>query len=275
LSNELVQTEDVTSVTPTAETEKPVADATQTGDAAAKATDAGEAEPGKKTDEDAKDDKPKPKSRAQERIEELSRRDRNNRRTIARLNQELGKLKAENPPSEEDYANPADYQRDTFKRATREASLESQFSGVRSEIDALEAEKVQAWQDVAEEARGAMPDFDQVVFNPALPINTVMRDLLLEAAEPARLAYYLGKNPRDAHRISQMPPMEAARELGRLEMRVAPPAVKRMSSAPKPVQTVSAKAGGASARDLGDLAKADDATAFVQEMRRREAAKGA
>jgi hypothetical protein len=51
-----------------------------------------------------------------------------------------------------------------------------------------------------------------------------------------------------------------------------PPKPKVVSSAPKPVPTVSGTASAPPTRDLHELAKSEDATAFIQESRRRERA---
>lgn len=194
--------------------------------------------------DDAKETKAKPKGRAQERIEELARRDKNNRRTIARLNQEIGRLRAEAPPKEEDFADASEYQRATFKRATREASLEQQFEAVSADVDSLKEERKQAWAERTLEARERMPDFESV-FNDTVPVSEPMADMIVQSDVGPELAYWLGKNRSVAHRIAQMSPLEAAREIGRLEARLTAPSPKTVSSAPKPVQTVAGKAHSA------------------------------
>jgi hypothetical protein len=204
--------------------------------------DAGATDPDTKSDSEAKDEpKPKPKSRAQERIEQVTRDNRNLRRSVSRLNQEIGKLKAEKPLREEDFNDPAEYQTATFKRATKEAALETQFDGVQSELAELAGKRQEAWADVVAEARQTMPDFE-TVFDSSVPVSEVMADLIMEGDAPAQLAYWLGKNRHEAKRIAGMSPVEAARALGRLEQRLTAPTPKTVSSAPKPVPTVSGKA---------------------------------
>jgi hypothetical protein len=62
----------------------------------------------------------------------------------------------------------------------------------------------------------------------------------------APLFYYLGKNPHVAESLSQLPPLIAARELGRLEGKLAQDRekakVKTVSQAPAPPPKIEAAA---------------------------------
>lgn len=221
--------------------------------------------------DDAKEDKPR-KSRVPERIKELMRDRSNLRRTVARLHQQIGQLRAEAPPKLEDFPDEQEFTRANFKRATREAGLEQQVELLRSEEETLNAKRQEAWADTLAEARQRMPDIDSV-FDHSVPVSEAMAELIMEADDPAALAYWLGKNRGEARRMFQMQPVEVARELGRLEARLTASKPKTVSSAPKPVETVR---GGAapSSRELHELAKAEDATEFIRESRRRAAARG-
>lgn len=63
-------------------------------------------------------------------------------------------------------------------------------------------------------------DFDQVAKNPNLPISLPMRDVIMESEEGPAIVYHLGKHPDVAARIANLPPMQAARELGRIEAKI-------------------------------------------------------
>lgn len=77
-------------------------------------------------------------------------------------------------------------------------------------------------------------DFDDVAFNPALPITKPMAEALAESPLGAEIAYFLGKNPEEAGRISRLGPLGAARELGRIEARLAQPESSAVTEKPKP-----------------------------------------
>jgi hypothetical protein len=67
------------------------------------------------------------------------------------------------------------------------------------------------------------------------------------------LAYYLGSNPKDAERISRMSPLAQAKEIGKIEAKLASdPPVKRTTSAPAPISPVTARSSGAPAYDTTD-----------------------
>jgi hypothetical protein len=67
------------------------------------------------------------------------------------------------------------------------------------------------------------------------------------------IAYYLGTNPKEADRISRLEPFLQAKEIGRLEAKVASePVTKRTSSAPAPISPVTARGGHANGFDTTD-----------------------
>ncbi len=197
------------------------------------------------------DEKPKPKSRAQERIEQLARDKRNLQRQLSARNQEIGRLRATPPPREEDYPDSGEYARAQIKRAARESAAESQVESLNSEYEGLQAKRKEVWAERVAEAGERLPDFLNV-FDGNVPVSEVMADLIAESDVGTELAYYLGKNRSLAHRIAEMSPVEAARELGRLEGKVSLPKAKTVSSAPKPPTTLVGKAhsGGKTFDDM-------------------------
>ena len=67
------------------------------------------------------------------------------------------------------------------------------------------------------------------------------------------IAYYLGSNPKDADRISRMAPLAQAKEIGKIEAKLAlDPPVRKTTSAPAPISPVTARASGAPAYDTTD-----------------------
>lgn len=84
-------------------------------------------------------------------------------------------------------------------------------------------------------------DFDDVV-DQDLPVNQAMFESITDSELGPQIAYYLGKNPAEALRISKLSPMAAAREIGKIEAKVTPaePPTEpvKPSSAPKPASPV-------------------------------------
>ena len=112
----------------------------------------------------------------------------------------------------------------------------------------------EAYHEREEDARNKYDDFDQVAYNPSLRITDVMAQTIQSSEVGPELAYHLGTNPKEADRISRLAPLAQAREIGRLEAKLAaaPPVVKKVSSAPAPFAPVTARGVVAPAYDTTD-----------------------
>ena len=112
---------------------------------------------------------------------------------------------------------------------------------------------LESYQEREEAARDKYDDFEQVAYNPKLPITNVMAETIQSSDIGPELAYYLGSNPKEAERISRMTPLSQAKEIGRIEAKLAAdPPVKRTTSAPAPISPVTARASAAPAHDTTD-----------------------
>jgi hypothetical protein len=142
--------------------------------------------------------------------------------------------------STEAYADALAYQKAEELIAKREAAKQ------QSQI-------LESYQDLEEEARAKYDDFEQVAYNPKLPITNVMAETIQSSDIGPELAYYLGSNPKDAERISRMTPLGQAKEIGKIEAKLAAePPVKRTTSAPAPISPVTARTSGSPAHDTTD-----------------------
>ena len=114
-------------------------------------------------------------------------------------------------------------------------------------------EFVSAYHDREEDARSKYDDFEQVAYNPKLPITDVMAQSIQASDVGPDVAYYLGANPKEAARISKLAPFLQAKEIGRLEAKVAAePVTKRTSNAPAPISPVTARGGHSGGFDTTD-----------------------
>ena len=79
-------------------------------------------------------------------------------------------------------------------------------------------------------------------------INERALRVIVDADEPHKVLNYLGSNPEEAERIFDLPPVQMARALGRIEAAMnAPKPPPKASNAPEPVKPVGARAGGTAA----------------------------
>jgi hypothetical protein len=135
---------------------------------------------------------------------------------------------------------------------------------------------VEAYHDREEEARGRYNDFEQVAYNPNLPITAAMAETIQSSEVGPDMAYYLGVNPKEADRISKLAPFVQAKELGRLEAKLlAEPATKRVSSAPDPISPAKPRGTSSPTFDTTDprSIKSMTATQWIDAERQRQVRK--
>jgi hypothetical protein len=91
-----------------------------------------------------------------------------------------------------------------------------------------QSQVLESYHEREEEARGKYDDFEQVAYNPKLPITNVMAETIQSSDIGPELAYYLGSNPKEAERISACRPF-AGKEIGKIEAKLAsdPPVKKQ------------------------------------------------
>lgn len=232
-----------------------------------------------KTDEAAKPEGEKPEGEADEAESDKPKRvsgyDRMKRKNqylqteILRLQEQASKPAEETDkaPREEDFngdwgkfiAASAAYEaakavKDTLK-ADKKTANDSRVAELRSEVMADFEERSEAFKAKA-------TDFDDVIekfVSNGGKFNDVVRELVTESDVGPQLAYHLAKHPVVAGKLNALPPLQAAKEIARLEDSLSRPSSKA-TKAPAPLKTPS---GGASAPvDLASLAKSEDASDY-------------
>ena len=198
------------------------------------------------------DDSSEPRKGVQKRIDELTRNWREAERREAAL---LDMLQRNNPappepqqPVESVTPSPvktlADFNHDEAQFA---AYLEQRVAdrAERTAREVLQREREAETTRRREESfrarvdafRKDAPDFDDLVLrNRSLPISAGMAALIHDSEDGPAVAYHLGKNPSESARIAALPPMEAARELGKIEARISfeREQAKKVVATPKP-----------------------------------------
>jgi hypothetical protein len=112
-------------------------------------------------------------------------------------------------------------------------------------------------------------DFAEVALDKDMP--KAVRDALYETENPADIAYFLGKNPSEARRISYMNPIAVAREIGRLEVELAKPPKKKpsVSSAPEVIDTMTDTHSEAAVVDEATLTRKERFAKWERERLKR------
>jgi hypothetical protein len=238
---------------------------------------------------DGAEQTPKRKGGFQKRIDRLTREKRELESRVAELEgrgtdtpapaaaaatetgTEAPATKATDKPTPEEYDS-----YEEFTEALTEWKLEQREQTRARTEQARAAEQQQkavvaSWNERAEAAREAFPDYDEVLEEANdVPIPPAMQQALLESEHGPELAYKLAQDRAELERIVKLSPVSAARELGRLEATLAtgkPAAPKpkpQVTRAPKPVTPIRGGKSG-STPSVYDADLADDYNAWERE----------
>lgn len=122
-----------------------------------------------------------------------------------------------------------------------------------------------AWEEKTTAAEAKYEDFDEVVgeIQPVNPLSIA----IMRAENGPDVAYYLGKNPKEAMQIVKMDPVDQILAIGRLAAKIAsePPAAKQPSKAPPPITPVS----GTVAAPSDEISPDDDMKTFIRKRERQ------
>jgi hypothetical protein len=186
----------------------------------------------------------KPKRGVQERINELVRQREEAAREarIYREQLEAQQRKPQQPQGKPDIAQferYEDYLQALSSHEARQAIAEQQQSLAQmAQQREMEAKK-QAFS--ARVAQFEADDFQEVAFDPSLPVSDAMRDVILDSDKGPELLYHLGHNRAEAARIASLSPVQAARALGLLEASLSLPKAKTVTAAPPPFKPVAGR----------------------------------
>ena len=175
-------------------------------------------------------------------------------------------VSAEIPPVDS-FESPEDYADALAERKAEELLA-------RREQAKQQAELLESFHEREEEARTKYDDFEQVAYNPKLPITDAMAQTIQSSEIGPDIAYYLGSNPKEAERISRLSALMQAKEIGRIESKLADsPPVKKSSNAPAPIAPVTARSSsGSPAYDTTDprSTKSMSTSEWIEAERQRQ-----
>ena len=169
------------------------------------------------------------------------------REQAQRLAEQQARQPVAPPPAPDDFESAQQYAEALAEQKARE--LLAQREAAQQQAALLES-----YKDREEEARDRYEDFEQVAYNPNLPVTDVMAQAIQASDIGPEVIYYLGSNPKEASRISRLSPVLQAKEIGKIEVNLATnPPVKKTSTAPAPLAPVTATRSSSSPkRDTTD-----------------------
>lgn len=179
-----------------------------------------------------------PKTFTQEELDAVvSKRLAREERKWAREQAEKAKVVPVEPPNIESFEDNEAYIEALAEHKAAQKLAEREASKQRSEV-------MESYQDKVEAAQEKYADFDQVAQNPNLPVTQIMAEAITNSDIGPDILYHLGMNPKEAARISALSPVLQAKEIGRVEAKLAEsPPTKKTSNAPPPITPVTPKGG--------------------------------
>ena len=153
------------------------------------------------------------------------------------------------PPADihpQDFASYDDYAEVLAERKAEELVAKREAARQQAEI-------AEAYYEREEAARDKYDDFDQVAYNENLPVTEVMAQGISASDVGPDILYWLGSNPNEAARIARLAPVLQAKEIGKIEANLSSnPPVRKTSTAPAPIEPVTARSKGAPRYDTTD-----------------------
>lgn len=168
---------------------------------------------------------------------------------------------------EEYYKAVGEWSRTSAEYAAQEALKKAETERKQQEEQARAAQAAEALGAKLAVSRQRYVDFDQTIapIAPMVDANPAILDVLHASEIPGEIAYHLAKNPAVLFQLLNQTPAAIYRELFAIEERLkAPPPPKPVTSAPEPIKPVGSRAPVA--KTIGEIAEADDATAYIQKM---------
>ena len=172
-----------------------------------------------------------------------------------------------NPPDVNDFDNAQAYAEALAERKAQELLA-------KREQAKQQAALLDVYHEKEEDARSRYDDFEQVAYNPNLPVTDVMAQTIQASDNGPDVIYWLGSNPKEAGRTASLPPILQAREIGKIEAKLAAsPPVKKTSNAPAPIAPIaSTRSTGNSTYDTTDprSVKAMSTSEWIEAERARQ-----
>lgn len=204
------------------------------------------------------------KPKLQERIDEITRQRHEAQREAAYWRGIAETREAKAQPAEAD-AEPKPEAFEDYGAYVRALAKFEAKAIVKAELgqqktQAQEEAKATTWQQRVEAVKAEIPDYDAVMSASTAPMSPAMAEAIKDSDIGPKVLHHLAKNPEIAAKLSRLEPVAAIREIGRIEASLsvkaeAPPAPKRITSAPTPPTPVGS--GRSTVGDPGKMSQAD------------------
>jgi len=138
------------------------------------------------------------------------------------------------------------------KQKEHDQKLEqSRIQAEQAKVANTYAERAKVFGEKTKDFQDVLSDVDHV------PMSPTVRDIFLTSENGPELAYELAKDPEEFARVCKLPPLAAAREMGKLELRISSKTpggqeTNKITKAPKPLEPVKAGGKGSAPKSIYD-----------------------
>lgn len=244
---------------------------------------------------DSEEDKPKKKGGFQRRIDKLNAKHAAAQQEVeywksqalkdkaASEPKEASKVESKSPSNSDDEPDPEhfeshkEYVKAVTKWTINQDKKATQAEAERSKLLSEQEKMVKSYQERVKSFSEKASDFQEVIESvDDIKTSVTVQQIILNSDNGPELAYELAKNPDELKRISALPPLEAARAMGRLESKLASNTSeektepKKLTNAPKPIEPVgSSKSVARKSIDDPGISQAEYERLRREQMKRR------
>jgi len=182
-----------------------------------------------------------------ERIDEVTKARRNAERQLAYWKERALALESEKPTPDpsvtlERTLEDFDYDVAAFTQYVREETERSiQAKTQEQQMTAEQQFVLQSHLERESKYSSEVEDYEQVAFNPNLPVSPLMADIIRRSDMGPQMLYHLGKNPEVSAKISSLPLQLQGVEMGRIAEKISAPKAPNITKTPPPPQTLEGK----------------------------------
>lgn len=261
-----------------------------------------EAQKDELNEKDEKDEKPKKKGGFQRRIDKLNARHaqaqaeleywkeqaiKSAQKTQSPESETLAQKKplsfsSDQKPSPDHFDTHSAYVEALTDWKTEQKLKERDQKAERNRLETEQAKLVSTYVERKNAFSEKTPNFDEVIGEvDDIPVSATVRDMILSSDHGPELAYELAKNRDEYARVCKLPPVSAAREIGKIEARLTSKASadkktdpKKITHAPKPLNPVGAGGKGSASKSLFDpnLSQAEYERLRMEQIKKRRQA---
>jgi flagellum-specific peptidoglycan hydrolase FlgJ len=168
------------------------------------------------------------------------------------------KVAAEGEPKPDDFDTHAEYVTALTKFTVGKARSDEKAQEREADIRKQEKEAVETYKERRDNFAKDHSDWNEVIAGVSdIPMSITLSQIALESENGPELIYELAKDPEEYERISQLPPLAAAKAIGRFEAKLAKATsenkIAKITKAPTPPNPVGNSSTNATSKSPDDM----------------------